>query len=63
MKLYEVTYLDDCDFGHFLTTGDSAEEVKARAKTRLEIQSSCLMYFEVKEIKEVDGYPVKLEYC
>lgn len=30
MKLFNVSYCDDCDFENYLTVGDSIEEVEVR---------------------------------
>lgn len=61
MKLFEICYLDDCDFPEYLTTGKSKDEVINRETAKLQDECSCFMgIVSIVEVTEVDGYLVKL---
>lgn len=61
MKLFMVSYMDDCDTDSFLTIGNSEEEVKERIDKQLSQKLSCYMYSFVYEISEVDGHKIIVE--
>lgn len=61
MKLFEVTYMDDCEIFNYLTVGENKETVEKRERDKLEKNLSCFMFCKVHEVSEVDGYKVKLE--
>jgi len=60
MKLFEITYLDDCEFGSYLTVGTSKEDVEERETEKLMKELSCFMYCTADEINNVDGYTILL---
>lgn len=61
MKLFEVYYMDDCDFETYLTVGNSKDEVEERVVDELHSKCSCLMDVYVCEVNEVDGYKIIVE--
>jgi len=61
MKLFEITYMDNCEFGHYLTVGVSREDVEKRETEKLREELSCFMYCTADEINNVDGYTIILE--
>lgn len=61
VKLFELTYMDDCEFGFYLTVGNSKEEVEQREAKLLNENLSCFMSCTANEIGVVEGYRVNLE--
>lgn len=61
VKLFEVTYVDDCEFGTYLTVGENKYEIEERETERLEEELSCFMSCVANEVVSVDGYKIKLE--
>lgn len=61
MKLFEITYVDDWEFGSYLTVGASKEDVEKRETEKLMEELNCFMYCTVDEINNVDGYTIILE--
>jgi hypothetical protein len=61
MKLFSVSYMDDCEMHDFLTVGNSKEEVEERVSEQLSEELSCYMGSWVYEIDEVDGHKIIVE--
>lgn len=51
MKLFRVSYMDDCDDETYLTVGNSKEEAEERETRKLQEECSCFMYCYVFEIE------------
>lgn len=60
MKLYQVTYIDDCEDCSYLTVGTSKEEVEKRETEKLSTLA-CFMGCWVEEINEVSGHKIIVE--
>lgn len=62
-KLYKVDYLQDMDFGTYLTIGDNNDTDETVTKRELEVfgDTSCLYSFYAKEINEVKGHKIVIE--
>lgn len=60
-KLFEITYLDDCEWGSYLTVSEDKYEVEKRERQHLMDELSCFMTCFADEVVEVDGYKIKLE--
>lgn len=64
MIYYQVTVLDDCEFITILKVGESKEQVIKAIwddyANNFESPFSCLMGVYAEEVKEVDGYKIKL---
>lgn len=58
LKLFAVTILDDADFITELMVGSSEKQVEQRVWN--EDNYSCLMHVKATEVKEVDGYNIRL---
>ena len=61
MKLYGVSYMDDCDIGYRLAVGNLKEEVEERMDDELSKELACFMYCYVSEISEIDGHKILVE--
>lgn len=60
MKLYEVNYLNDCEFESTLKVGISAKQVYEDFCVWASENFSCFMNCDVKEINNIDGYSITL---
>lgn len=61
-KLFEVCYLDDCEFDTYLAIGKSENEIRFRESKKLKNDCSCFMQIaSINEVKEVDGHKIIVE--
>ena len=58
MKLFRADITDDCEEYVILIVSDTKENAKNKI---LSMEWDCLMCVSIEEIKEVDGYNIKIE--
>ena len=65
MRLFNIKYLDDCDFEEYLTVVDDDNltefEIEQIEYNKIEEHCSCLMNVWASEITEVDGHKIVIE--
>lgn len=61
MKLFRITYQDDCDFEEYLTVGKNKDSVFNREDKKLQKECSCYFGCRVWEIDDIDGYKIILK--
>ena len=58
MKLFSITWVDDCDDEHCLMVAENEDKVRKRFEKEIFSQCSCPMTYFVREITKVDGFNI-----
>lgn len=58
MKLFKVDVIDNCENESILVVADSKENAELKVRS---MDWNCLMVCCATEVKEIDGYKIKLE--
>lgn len=58
IKLFSVAIMEDCEYEDILVVANNKEEAEKKVSN---MDWSCLMFCLATEVKEVDGYKIKLK--